>query len=276
MRYFDICAHRGGDFRHKQIPPNSLRGFEESYAIGVNGIETDVCLSKDNEPIICHPGLLRPDPAKMNWKEIRQQYPFIPHFNDLLDYIRRKPFLTCFLDLKVNSKTLAEKVCDGIFEASLTEKIILTAPRKRIAMAGLYSSGELLAYAQTYGQNLVNQSARGRHGRIKTHVIDIWPVNMAKTAEQFEPDIISFGWLNDSLLSRLAFHFMFKTKVIDPFIDLSDEIHKAKSVIFGLKVFGGIANTPETINYLLDAGVDGIVTDNPALAVEIRNSQISQ
>lgn len=273
MSYFKIFAHRGGDFRRKNITPNSLKAFEESYAVGANGIETDICLSKDGEPIICHPGLLRPDPPHMKWTEIKEQYPFIPHFSDLLDYFHRQPFIKCFLDIKVNSEELVGKICDGILKAKLPEKIILTAPRKRIGIAGLYADGRLLTYAQERGRECVEQSLGNYSGRILTHVIDVWPVDMARTAEQFQPDYISFGWLNDSRLSRLAFNLIFKIKVVDPFIELADEIRRAKAKVFGMKVFGGIANTEKEIRYLLDAGVGGIVTDNPVLAVKIRDSK---
>lgn len=273
MKYFEICAHRGGDFGCKKILSNTIRAFEETRAICGDKIETDVCLSKDNEPIICHPGLWNPDPPRLTWKEIKNLYPFIPHFKDLLDYFKRTRMFKCFLDIKVNSEELVGKICDGILEAKLSEKIILTAPRKRIGIAGLYADGRLLTYAQGRGRECVEQSLGNYSGRILTHVIDVWPVDMARTAEQLEPDYISFGWLNDSRLSRLAFNLIFKIKVVDPFIELADEIRKAKAKVFGMKVFGGIANTEEEIRYLLDAGVDGIVTDYPALAVQIRESK---
>lgn len=273
-KYFEICAHRGGNFScQKMILSNTIRAFEETHAIGGDKIETDVCLSKDNEPIICHPGLWNPDPPRITWKEIRNLYPFMPHFKDLLDYFKRTRMLKCFLDIKVNSEELVGKICDGILEAKLSEKIILTAPRKRIGIASLHADGRLLTYAQGRGRECVEQSPGNYSGRILTHVIDVWPVDMARTAEQLQPDFISFGWLNDSRLSRLAFSLIFKIKVVDPFIELADEIRKAKAKVFGMKVFGGIANTEKEIRYLLDAGVDGIVTDNPALAVKIRNSQ---
>lgn len=260
MGYFKIFAHRGGDFSRKKIHPNSLRAFEESYAIGANGIETDICLSKDGEPIICHPGLLSPDPPELTWKQIKKFYGDILHFNDLFYYLLRRPSFFCLLDLKINSGKLVEMVCGSLEKSDLKNKVFLTAPKKRIAMAGLYADGQLLSHAKTISR-----------GKIKTHIIDVWPTSMIGTINQFQPDMISFGWLNDSLLSRVLFNLMFETKIIDPFIELPAEVEKIKAM--GTTILGGIANTPTDINYLLNAGVDGIVTDNPALAVEIRNSQ---
>ncbi len=260
MKYFKIFVHRGGDFNRKKIPPNSLRAFEESCAIGANGIETDICFSKDGEPIICHPGLLNPDPSKMRWKEIRKYHNFILHFNDLIEYLIRRPSLRCLLDLKINSDKLVEIICDSLEGMDLRDRIFLTASKTSITVAGLYSDAKLLAYAKRISRQ-----------HLKTHIIEIWPTHMLQTIERFHPDMISFGWLNDFWPSKMLFNLVFRTKIIGPLIDLSQEIHRIQST--NTLIFGGIANKPQDIIFLANSGVDGIITDNPSLAVEIRESK---
>lgn len=261
MGHFNIFVHRGGDFSRKKIPPNSLRAFEESYAIGANGIETDICFSKDGEPIICHfPSCLNPAPSEMKWKEIRKYYNFIPHFNDLIEYLIRRPSLECLLDLKLNSDKLVEIICDNLESMDVRKRIFLTASKTSITVADLYSNAKLLAYAKKISRQ-----------KIKTHIIEIWPTHMLQTIERFHPDMISFGWLNDFWLSKLFFNLVFRTKIVSPLVVLSKEVSKIQDT--GTLILGGIANKPQDIIFLANSGVDGIITDYPALAVEIRESK---
>lgn len=46
-----IIAHRGAN---KRAPQNTLPAFQKALEIGCDGFETDVHLSKDGVPIICH------------------------------------------------------------------------------------------------------------------------------------------------------------------------------------------------------------------------------
>lgn len=46
-----ILAHRG---YHAHVPENTLEAFKAAIALGVDGIETDIRLSADQEPILYH------------------------------------------------------------------------------------------------------------------------------------------------------------------------------------------------------------------------------
>ncbi|HEX8875057.1 MAG TPA: glycerophosphodiester phosphodiesterase [Nitrosospira sp.] len=46
-----IIAHRG---YHTAVPENTLAAFEAAVTVGVNGIETDVRISRDGLPILIH------------------------------------------------------------------------------------------------------------------------------------------------------------------------------------------------------------------------------
>jgi len=51
-----IIAHRGAS---KSAPENTMAAFEKCYRQGVQGIETDVQLTKDNIPVLLHDETLR-------------------------------------------------------------------------------------------------------------------------------------------------------------------------------------------------------------------------
>ena len=46
-----IIAHRG---YHAAVPENTLAAFEAAVTVGVNGIETDVRISRDGLPVLIH------------------------------------------------------------------------------------------------------------------------------------------------------------------------------------------------------------------------------
>ena len=46
-----VISHRGAN---KVAPQNTLPAFEKSLEIGVDGFETDVHITADGHPIICH------------------------------------------------------------------------------------------------------------------------------------------------------------------------------------------------------------------------------
>lgn len=51
MSYVNIIAHRGAN---RYAPQNTIPAFERAVELGVDGFETDVHLTKDGVPVICH------------------------------------------------------------------------------------------------------------------------------------------------------------------------------------------------------------------------------
>lgn len=51
MSYVNIIAHRGAN---RYAPQNTLPAFEKAMELGADGFETDVHLTKDAVPVICH------------------------------------------------------------------------------------------------------------------------------------------------------------------------------------------------------------------------------
>jgi glycerophosphoryl diester phosphodiesterase len=64
-----VISHRG---YHKNVPENTLDAFQATPSLGVDGIETDVRLSRDGELILCHdrvsPDSRKVDRRKALWK----------------------------------------------------------------------------------------------------------------------------------------------------------------------------------------------------------------
>ena len=55
MRKYELMGHRGA---RGLRPENTLPSFEFSLDVGVDSIETDVLLTADHVPILCHEPIL--------------------------------------------------------------------------------------------------------------------------------------------------------------------------------------------------------------------------
>lgn len=252
MKKFEVYAHQGGSF-----PPNSFYAFGVAERTGANGIETDVCLTTDGKAIIHHPGTLNPDPADLTWARINEFYPHIPDLDAFFVFLHYHWQLKCLLDIKQNSQALVKIIVCKMKEGDMYERVILTTPKNKIPWAGLYADAGLLAYAKKLDN------------RVKTHIIDTFPFNLANTARSYKADMVSFGWLNDSFASRILFGLLFKTGLRN----MSEEVKRAQRE--GSRVMMGTPNTQEEIAGLVSIcpTVDAILTDNPEMAVAIRDSK---
>ena len=248
---FDVIAHRGG-----RVNPNTMSAFKSSAEMGVDFIECDVCLTKDGQPIIYHPRTLIPDAAEETWENLRGRN--IDHAGRLIELLSIYPKLKCLLDLKQDSKKLVEIMVKMIKVSDMFKRVYFTAPYYKIPLFELYADKNTLLYARSLDE------------RVKIHVIDIFPINMSKTIRTISANMISFGWFNEYISSR----FLFKAIFDSGFRTISKEILKVyKEEAY---VLGGIANTEKDIKRLVlpggyRSGINGIITDEPELALKIRD-----
>ncbi len=80
-----LFAHRG---YHAEAPENSLAAFEAAIKLGVDGIETDVRLSRDGLPVIIHDRLTprKRAVAELTRREIESDLGHsVPVLNEILD-----------------------------------------------------------------------------------------------------------------------------------------------------------------------------------------------
>lgn len=138
-----IFAHRGFSGKY---PENTMLAFEKAVEIGVDGIELDVHLTKDNEIVIIHDedikrtcdgeGLVK----DMTLEELRKfdasatfrgQYGFcgIPTLREYFELVKDTPIITN-IELKTGVyeyHTIEQRVIDMVREFGLSEKIIFSS-----------------------------------------------------------------------------------------------------------------------------------------------------
>ena len=138
-----IFAHRGFSGKY---PENTMLAFEKAVEIGVDGIELDVHLTKDNEIVIIHDedikrtcdgeGLVK----DMTLEELRRfdasatfrgQYGFcgIPTLREYFELVKDTPIITN-IELKTGVyeyHTIEQRVIDMVREFGLSDKIIFSS-----------------------------------------------------------------------------------------------------------------------------------------------------
>lgn len=243
----EIWAHRGlimqsyiNGRRHRG---NTIFDFKGAYDCGVHGIETDIAMSMEGEIIVYHPGTLTPDPLNLPWSEAKKIHPGLIRVGTLLEFLKDRPSLQCCLDLKQNSQRLAEKIAERIILANLEDRVFLNAFQKRMPYFGMETDGMILA------------NIKKRYPIVKTHLMSSFPFNLPNLSKEYRPDMISFGWLDDSFITKLFFHL-----VVRPVANLQRNIgilHER-----GVKVMGGISSDPNALWYFERLGVDAVMTEN--------------
>jgi len=221
---------------------NNILSWRRAYTMGAN-IEVDISLSPGGQIITYHPG------TNLAYETL----------DDLLKFIYRSPGLICFLDIKQNSKRLVALAIQKISEYDLEERIYLTAFQIRLASPpfNMEVGGDSLIFAKKICP------------AIKTHVIAAFPFNLPRIVRKYNPDAISFGWLSDNQISQWFFKIL-----VRPFFNFKRQVKKLKGA--NVLVLGGILNTAEEMLYFADMGVDGIMTDEPEILINlIRDQKIS-
>ncbi|MBI2065162.1 MAG: glycerophosphodiester phosphodiesterase [Candidatus Yanofskybacteria bacterium] len=248
----EVWSHRGRTSQ-KQLG-NSYTGFLSLNNMEITGIETDICLTKDREVIIYHPKSVTPDPKLLTLEEIRYSIFDIMDLDLFLLYLKYSQ-VCCCLDIKQNSNHLVEMAVEAIVRHGLQDRVYLTAFQKSMDCPpfNIESDGQLLILAKRICPE------------IKTHVIVAWPYDLLKIADKYQPNAISIGWLLEPPVVGLMSRTIFKT--LSSVVNLSEQIEKIK--LRGIRVLAGVFNNPEDMLYFASMGVDGIMTDEPKILIDL-------
>ena len=240
----EIWAHRGRSTPSSQ--GNTYLDFARCNQHGVNGIETDICMTPDGKVIICHPGTLTPDPSKMTWRGIKQSRLTVLSLNDFLVMIRSFGNVSCTLDIKMYSIDLVREAVRAISTYHLEDRVYLTTFQRKVPQFPMETDAKLLLFAKKINP------------KIKTHIMAVFPANLPGLVHKYSPDAISFGWLNDPPWLALVSKNVFKATA--SLVNLPSQVSYLKDR--GIKVWGGIVNNHTDMEYLAGLGVDGLVTDD--------------
>lgn len=151
MYNVNIIAHRGAN---KRAPQNTIPAFKKAIELGTDGFETDVHLSKDGVPVICHNYTIDEtsngsgEIENMTLEELRQ-YDFgsyfdpkfegttLPTLDEFLDLAVGKGLKVLNIELKpekddARRETLVKKTLEAVEARGLSDILLISSFSKEI------------------------------------------------------------------------------------------------------------------------------------------------
>jgi glycerophosphoryl diester phosphodiesterase len=244
-----VFGHRGGS---RLAPENTIAAFERAVAEGVDGLELDVRLSKDGEVMVCHDAsvdrtsnttgviadmtaseLARVD-AGYRFSSGALSYPFrwrgfgVPRLADVLARHPHHPFI---VEMKDNTRAMAEATVEVVRAAGATDRVCLGA-----------FSDAVMRHARRHAPEIASSASSGEVLRA-----------MLAGRLGFLPPRRRYQALQVPERRR-------RLRVVTPRF-----VQAARRA--GVPVQVWIVDRAEDIRRLLDWGVQAIITDRPDIAV---------
>lgn len=255
MKYCNVISHRGANF---YAPQNTVPAFIKSLEIGVDGIETDVHLTKDGVPVLCHNYTVnatsnnKGNISEYTYNEL-SSFDFGSYFSPA--YAGTKiptvdEFLTIMETADLNVINIEIKDPKDSSESKIVEKTIDIVKAHGLMDVLLISSfnPDLLVRAKEYAPECKTGLLYSPNKRI-AWVINKDPITYARSigADALHPHEI---FVTQNYVSRVQ--------------------------AAGIMVNPWTVDKPKHIEKLLDYGVDGIITNHPDLVkhlIKVRNEE---
>ena len=268
-----ILGHRGVPEEHQE---NTMAGFKRAIALGIDGVELDVFLTKDNKLVVFHdldterltgvPGII----TEMTWEEIQQ--------------------LTIKSEINVGDK---------IIDYGREEKIELLENVLEETRGKLLVNIEIKAYGLDFDQrhtgaavaNLVRRM--GLESDVFVTSFNFWPLiwlertyHGIESGFTYAPGVIKNGalqWLMESsLVGRMVGSTLTNMSLNMFDDDTIEKVHKRGLAVGAWTVFsqdskwlGDTISPEQELNYIysLNArGIDYFITDDPVRLRQVLNS----
>jgi len=242
-RKVTIYGHRGAK---KYTPENTFSAFQKALDMGADGFELDTMLSADGVPVVIHDRSLARTTNGIGFVNKK-------NVKELIDLDAGSWFSDRHHDERI---PLLEEV---LAEFSQRAQINIELKNFKNPLDGLPDRVGDLIKKNDLGENILFSSF------IPFNLMRIRKIiPNAKVGLLIRPDIMG-TWLSSSLLRNLSPEF------IHPHYSTCTEPFIVKQHAMGRSVNAWIVNERKTLEALISQGIDGIITDDPALAVEVRD-----
>jgi glycerophosphoryl diester phosphodiesterase len=226
-----VFAHRGGS---ALTPENTIAAFDKGLALGADGLELDVHLSRDGVVVVHHDRLLdrttalRGPIAARTADDLRRAA--VPTLAEVLSRYRDPRII---IEMKVNSAELAAATIDVIRRADAVDRVCLGSFGLRV-----------LRTARALEPALATSGAREEVRWALYRSWCRWPVTQVGYSGYQIPELAG------------------RTRVVSRrFVEYAHEA--------GLGVQVWTVDTPEAAERLLAWGVDALITDRPDVIVPL-------
>lgn len=239
-RHVDIIAHRGAN---RSAPQNTMPAFRIAVEEGCDGFETDVHLSKDGVPVICHNYTI--DAMSDGVGEITSY---------TLDELKLFDFGSYFsADYKDTQLPTLDEFLNYVADKNRIINIEIKCPK---------NEGEKLTVATL-------EEIR-KHGCMKNVIISSFSPEILKTVKKYAPECKTaflYPTNNPKICLPVFYPFVLakaiKADILHPMAPFVNQTMVAAAHRLGFRVNVWTVDDKVTGRYLAACGVDGIITDVP-------------
>jgi glycerophosphoryl diester phosphodiesterase len=219
-----VHGHRGA--RGKR-PENTLEAFEYAIAAGADAIEMDIAVTRDDVPVVSHdPWLAEGTPIRhLTWAAARERAPAIPSLSEVLDLGYCGEFL-----FNIEIKSFPERP-------------------------------ELAPQPDTFTALVLREIER--HGVRRRSMLQSFDFRILHVARETAPQIPR-GALFESGDDFVAIAREAGAGIVVPEFQLVTEARVHAAHAAGLEVYTWTSNRAQEWSRLIAAGVDALITDDPA------------
>lgn len=242
-----VISHRGAN---RRAPQNTLPAFEKANRIGVDGFETDIHVTADGIPVVCH---------NYDIDETSNGTGFIADMTleQLREFEFGSYFSTDFSDVKIPTLEEFLTLCESAdleilnIELKSPKKSETGIVEKTLAAVKAHGLFDKLIISSFNPQLLVE--AKRLDPKCKTGLlyspVDYYSKKVFYKAAEYAAELKA---------DALHPHFTFITKAY---------VRKAHAL--GIKVNVWTVDKPKTAKRMLKCGVDGIITNVPEMAKSV-------
>ncbi len=241
-----VLAHRGALLN---APENTMKAFIRAFENGADGIECDIRVTADGEFIAFHDAtterlvgvnwhIVKTKYAQLRHLEVSGQEP-IAHLDDILKLLIKKEGKLCFFEICFDNIDDVDRLVKKIKEAGLTKR------------------SYILAFSN---KKHILKRAKEISPEIGISIMPLLPTKIIHTAQKAKANSVCLGWVDWPGAKSLF-------SVFTKFSDLKKQIQKARKL--NIFVSGGVANTPEEIEWFCEQGAQGVWTDDVLMALEV-------
>lgn len=243
-----IISHRGAN---RRAPQNTIPAFEHSIKIGVDGFETDIHITKDGVPVVCHNYTI--DETSTGKGEIR---------NMTLEELRKYDFGSYFHEKYAGTKL------------PTLEEFLALCETADIEIMNIEIKPPLDGNMEIVKKTLDAVKAHDLFDRL---LISSFDANVLVECKKVDPNCktgLLYCPKQKEFYTKLLFGYVKVAKEIK-----ADYFHPHFSSVnkrfvrrlhkIGVKVNVWTVNDEKVAKYLLKCGVDGLITDLPDVMNEL-------
>lgn len=241
MAKINVISHRGANI---YAPQNTIPAFEKAVEIGIDGFETDIHLTKDGFPVICHNYTIdktsngKGSISQMTLEELKG-YDFGSYFSK--KYAGTPlPTLDEFLELV--AKTDVKILNIELKEPKENETEIVSETIRRVKEFELFDKLLISSFAPKL--------------LVEAKQIDL----QTKTGLLYSPnskDVLSIA------RRPVEFAFSIKADALHPYYMFVNEDYVKNAHLAGIEVNPWTVDSVKSIEKMINFGVDGIITNFP-------------